>query len=77
MGGAPSDYTRVVRPNTPVRQAPPVSPGLIKPAAGGAQQPAPAPASGGQRDWMPVVIGLGVILLIAIGLVIYLLLRHK
>jgi hypothetical protein len=76
LGGAPSDYTRVVRPNTPIKQAPPVSPGVIKPATGSPQVQGGA-AAGGQRDWLPVVIGLGVILLVAIGLVIYLLLRHK
>ena len=75
IGGAPSDYTRVIRPNTPMKPAPPVSPGLIKPTPGGAQ--AGAGGQTGQRDWMPIVIGLGVIALIALGLVIVFLLRHK
>jgi hypothetical protein len=67
-----------VRPNAPIKQAPPVSPGLIKPAPAAAPHPAAAGgAAGGQRDWLPIVIGLGVILLIAIALVIYLLLRRK
>jgi hypothetical protein len=79
LGGAPSDYTRVVNPSAARKSSPPVSPGLIKPTpasgggaqAGGSAQPAGgAAAGGGQRDWLPIVIGLGVIALIAIGLVI-------
>jgi hypothetical protein len=61
-----------------MKQTPPVSPGLIKPAPSAAPQPAAGGgASGGQRDWLPIVIGLGVILLIGIALVIYLLVRRK
>jgi hypothetical protein len=46
-----------------------VSPGLARPTPGAGNPAAAGAGGGGQRDWAPIIIAVGVIVLLAIAMV--------